>query len=91
MRDISYTLTLHVRDAPGVLVRVAQVFARRSCNISAIHVTHPPDSDSSHMQITVHNVARIGQIASQLEKLIDVYSVTVHEQAEEPSSNDTEN
>ena len=83
MPDIAYTLILSVRDAPGVLVRVAQVFARRSCNISAIHVTHPADSPASEMIITVRNVARINQIASQLEKLIDVYSVKVRILTEE--------
>jgi acetolactate synthase-1/3 small subunit len=80
MPDITYTLILSVRDAPGVLVRVAQIFARRSCNISAIHVTHPSDSPASEMVITVRNVARIDQIASQLEKLIDVYNVNVKQQ-----------
>jgi len=77
MQDIRYTLTLSVRDAPGVLVRVAQIFARRSANISAIHVSHLPNSPWSQMKITVHNIARIDQIVLQLEKLVDVYAVTV--------------
>jgi acetolactate synthase I/III small subunit len=77
MLDTIYTVTLEVRDVPGVLVRVAQVFARRGCNVSAIHVTHPEDTPWSHMTITVKNVARIDQITHQLEKLVDVYRVTV--------------
>jgi acetolactate synthase-1/3 small subunit len=77
MLDMLYTITLDVRDTPGVLVRVAQIFARRGCNISSVNVAHPPDSSWSHMIITVHNVARIDQIEHQLEKLIDVHAVRV--------------
>lgn len=80
MTDITYTLTLLVRDAPGVLVRVAQVFARRGCNISSIHVTPHNDEPWSNMRITVQNVSRMDQIVHQLEKLIDVKSVRVHEE-----------
>jgi len=77
MLDITYTLLLEVRDVPGVLVRVAQVFARRGCNIHSIHVEHPAGHKWSHMEIRVKNVARIDQIVSQLEKLIDIHQVTV--------------
>jgi acetolactate synthase small subunit len=80
MPDIKYTFNLEVRDAPGVLVRTAQVFARRSANISSVHVTRPTGSPWSIMIITVHNIDRIDRIALQLEKLIDVNSVSVHKQ-----------
>jgi len=80
MTNHIYDLTLVVRDAPGVLVRVAQVFARRGCNISAVHVTSHPDGTWSDMHIAVRNVARMDQIIHQLEKLIDVQSVRVHEE-----------
>jgi len=79
MLDTMYTITIEVRDAPGVLVRVAQVFARRGCNISSIHVEHPVESPWSHMAITVHNVLRIDQIQHQLEKLVDVHRVTINQ------------
>ena len=69
------TLTLKVTDAPGVLVRVAHIFARRSANISQIHVTHPADSPWSRMAITINDDANIDQLKGQLEKLVDVYSV----------------
>jgi acetolactate synthase-1/3 small subunit len=75
MLDIKYTLTLTVRDAPGVLVRAAQVFSRRSANISQIHVARLAGSPWSQMEITVHNIARIDQIVRQLEKLVDVKEV----------------
>jgi acetolactate synthase-1/3 small subunit len=79
MTDITYTLTLLVRDAPGVLVRVAQVFARRGCNINSIHVLPHTEDNWSNRIITVRNVTRMDQIVNQLEKLIDVKSVYVHE------------
>lgn len=83
MLDIVYTLLLEVRDQPGVLVRVAQIFARRGCNISSIHVEHPLASPWSEMKITVKNVARIDQITAQLEKLVDVERVTVRSRTKE--------
>ncbi len=78
MTTMLYAITLEVRDAPGVLVRVAQVFARRGCNISSVHVEHPAETPWSHMSITVQNVARIDQIHHQLEKLVDVHRVTIN-------------
>jgi len=83
MLDTAYTLTLQVRDAPGVLVRTAQVFGRRGANISQIHVDHPDREPYSQMTIVVHNVARIDQITKQLEKLIDVHSVRVQSSSRE--------
>ena len=83
MQNIIYTLMLEVRDQPGVLVRIAQVFARRGCNIGSVHVTHPADKPWSHMTITVKNVTRIEQIIAQLEKLVDVHSVKVRHQTKE--------
>lgn len=81
--DTSYTLTLLVRDAPGVLVRVAQVFARRGCNINAITVSPHTEQSWSIMTVVVYNVARIDQIVHQLEKLIDIKSVRIKHILEE--------
>ncbi len=75
--DTPYTLTLLVRDAPGVLVRVAQVFARRGCNINAIVVSPHTEESWSIMTVVVYNVTRMDQIVHQLEKLIDVKSVRI--------------
>jgi acetolactate synthase-1/3 small subunit len=80
MTSHTYSLRLEVRDQPGVLVRVAQVFARRGCNISAVHVEHPAGSPWSHMHITATQIARIDQITAQLEKLVDVHRVEVTNQ-----------
>lgn len=96
-----YTFLLEVRDVPGVLVRVAQVFARRGCNIRSVQVHPQGDPDSpgnprgsgdsggsdgdgspwSTMTLVAYDIPRAQQIQRQLEKLVDVDSVTVHEHA----------
>jgi acetolactate synthase-1/3 small subunit len=78
MQQVYYTLVLEVRDQPGVLVRIAHVFARRGCNIRSLHVQPHPDTNWSTMTIIVRNVAHIQQIVHQLEKLIDVARVDAH-------------
>jgi acetolactate synthase-1/3 small subunit len=79
MNNVDYTLVLTVRNQPGVLVRIAHVFARRGCNIKSLHVA-PIGSDEqwSTMTIIVRNVPHIDQITHQLQKLIDVSHVVSH-------------
>lgn len=79
MPHITYVIKLQVRDVPGVLVRVAHVFARRNCNIRSVQVEPHDDTHFSTMIIVVQNVPRIEQITAQLEKLIDVKQVIVAE------------
>lgn len=79
MQEVTYTLVLEVRNKPGVLVRIAHVFARRGCNVQSLHVQpHKHDESWSTMTIAVKNVAHIDQIVRQLEKLVDVARVDVH-------------
>jgi acetolactate synthase-1/3 small subunit len=82
MQHVDYTLVMQVRNQPGVLVRVAHVFARRNCNIRSLHVHPVGDENWSTMIIVVRNVAHISQIVRQLEKLVDVGSVTAHNHME---------
>ncbi|PID32232.1 acetolactate synthase small subunit [Candidatus Saccharibacteria bacterium] len=80
--DHTYTLTLHVWNRPGVLVRCAQVFNRRSHNIESLHVTASGDEDISIMTITAFGKpAKMHQIVMQLQKIIDVKSVAEHQEA----------
>jgi acetolactate synthase I/III small subunit len=81
--DHTYTLALHVRNRPGVLVRCAQIFGRRGHNIEALHVKpSKAHHDVSVMTITAFGQpATIDQIVLQLAKLIDVLDVTKKEQA----------
>lgn len=79
--DHTYTLTLMVRNQPGVLVRCAQVFGRRGHNIEALHVASAPGkNDHAIMTITAYGKhGFMEQICKQLEKLVDVESVTEKE------------
>lgn len=75
--DHTYTLTLAVRNRPGVLVRCAQVFNRRGHNIESLQVeptkTH---HDVSTMTITAYGKSEVmDQVMAQLTKLVDVVSV----------------
>lgn len=75
--DHTYTLTLTVRNQPGVLVRCAQVFNRRGHNIEALQVAPAKDnSDVSTMTITAFGKPEVmDQIVAQLAKLVDVENV----------------
>lgn len=73
----TYTLTLHVRNQPGVLVRCAQVFNRRGHNIEALKVAaSEKDEDLSTMTITAFgNKEAMAQVVAQLAKLVDVQHI----------------
>jgi len=73
------TLSLAVRDKPGVLVRIALVFARRGYNIESLSVSPGAKAGFARMTITTsgHPDTRV-QIIKQLRKLIDVVYVTDH-------------
>jgi acetolactate synthase I/III small subunit len=84
MQEVTYTLVMEVRNKPGVLVRIAHVFARRGCNIQSLHVQpHGTDEAWSTMTIAVKNVSHIEQIIHQLQKLVDVARVDVHNAVKE--------
>ena len=79
--DRAYTLTLTVRNSPGVLVRCAQVFSRRGHNIESLHVAAVSNSfATSHMTISAYGKAdSFHQITQQLKKLVDVINVVEKE------------
>ena len=81
--DHTYTITLTVRNSPGVLVRCAQVFSRRGDNIETLHVAPTPNGfATSLMTITAHGEAGTHQrTIEQLKKLIDVIRVEEKETA----------
>jgi acetolactate synthase-1/3 small subunit len=74
-----HILSLYVSNKPGVLIRVALVFARRGFNIDSLVVSEGHDPDFSHMTITARGEEKdLNQILSQLNKLVDVVHATDH-------------
>ena len=74
-----HTISLLVRDAPGVLVRVAMVFSRRGYNIESLVVSPSARSGSSRITVTSSgDPAILGQMIKQLSKLIDVIHAVDH-------------
>jgi len=74
-----HTFSIITKDLPGVLVRIALVFARRGYNIESLAVSPGARSGFSRMTITSRGATQnIDQIAKQLAKLIDVVYVTDH-------------
>lgn len=77
-RDL-HTIALLVRDAPGVLVRVAMVFSRRGYNIESLVVSSAAKSGLSRMTVTSSGDPSIlGQMIKQLAKLVDVVHAIDH-------------
>jgi len=71
------TLSTLVNDRPGVLARIAGLFARRGYNIASITVGSAEDPGYSRMTIVSDgDDATASQMVSQLLKLIDVIEVT---------------
>jgi acetolactate synthase small subunit len=74
-----HTFSIVTKDLPGVLVRIALVFARRGYNIESLAVSPGAKPGFSRMTITSRgSTQNVVQIQRQLEKLIDVVYVTDH-------------
>ncbi len=75
----SHTISLFVHDRPGVLVRVALVFARRGYNIESLVVSPSASGGFSRMTITCSGeTATLDHVIRQLAKLVDVVSAIDH-------------
>jgi acetolactate synthase-1/3 small subunit len=78
-RSDVHTLSLYVNNKPGVLVRVALVFARRGYNIESLVVSPAARGDFSRMTITCSGDREtLEQIIKQLAKLVDVVHAIDH-------------
>ena len=74
-----HTISFLVANKPGVLVRVAQVFARRGFNIDSLVVSSTMDSRYSRMTITASGALEtLEQIIKHSNKLIDVIHAGEH-------------
>ncbi|MGH2590731.1 MAG: acetolactate synthase small subunit, partial [Actinomycetota bacterium] len=75
-----HTISVLVEDKPGVLTRVAGLFAARGFNIDSLAVGPTSDDGLSRMTIVV-TVDRkpLEQITKQLNKLINVIKILEHD------------
>ena len=74
-----HTVSLLVANKPGVLVRCAQVFARRGFNIDSLVVSPSVNPKYSRMTITAQgDPGTLDQIIKQSAKLIDVIHASEH-------------
>ena len=75
----SHSISLLVNNKPGVLIRIALVFARRGYNIDSLVVSPAHDKNFARMSITARGRLKIlEQIIKQLNKLVDVLHATDH-------------
>ncbi|GAB4288932.1 MAG: acetolactate synthase small subunit [Coriobacteriia bacterium] len=73
---MKHTLSVLVENKPGVLTRVASLFARRGFNIDSLAVGVTEDPTLSRMTIVVNAAETpIEQVAKQLHKLINVIKI----------------
>jgi len=74
-----HTVSVFVANKPGVLVRCAQVFARRGYNIDSLVVSTGVDPKFSRMTITATGDPQtLDQIIKQTSKLVDVLHCVEH-------------
>jgi acetolactate synthase-1/3 small subunit len=75
----THTISMLVANKPGVLVRVALVFARRGYNIDALVVSPAVNPRYSRMTITAKgDLDTLDQIIKQASKLIDMIHAEEH-------------
>src|SRR5246127_922155 len=78
-----HVLSILVENKPGVLTRVAGLFARRGFNIETLTVGPTDDEQISGITLTVDGALHpIDQVTKQLHKLINVLKIRDLEPAE---------
>ncbi|MEA2144268.1 MAG: acetolactate synthase small subunit, partial [Solirubrobacteraceae bacterium] len=71
-----HVLSLLVENKPGVLARIAGLFARRGFNIDSLAVGPTQDAAISRVTLTVDGAAHpIDQVTKQLHKLVNVIKI----------------
>lgn len=80
MNQPTHTISILVANKPGVLVRVALVFARRGYNIDSLVVSATVNPRFSRMTITAKGSPEIlEQIIKNVNKLVDVIHSSEHD------------
>jgi acetolactate synthase I/III small subunit len=76
MTGRKHVLSLLVENKPGVLARIAGLFARRGFNIDSLAVGPTADESISRITLTVDGAAHpIDQVTKQLHKLVNVIKI----------------
>lgn len=74
-----HTVSVMVENKPGVLARVAGLFARRAFNINSLAVSATQEEGISRMTIVTRgDDAHLEQVIKQLNKLVDVITIYDH-------------
>jgi acetolactate synthase-1/3 small subunit len=79
----THTLSVLVQNQPGVLARIAGLFARRGYNIEslAVGITEDPELSRITILVNVETELILEQIVKQLNKLIEVLKIVELEEA----------
>jgi len=78
--DALHTISVLVEDKPGVLTRVAGLFAARGFNIDSLAVGPTEAEGISRMTIVVNvETKTLEQVTKQLNKLINIIKILEHE------------
>jgi acetolactate synthase-1/3 small subunit len=78
-----HTLSILVENKPGVLTRIAGLFARRGFNIDTLTVGPTDDEHISRVTLTLDGALHpIDQVTKQLHKLVNVLKIRDLEPAE---------
>ena len=73
---MKHTLSVLVENKPGVLTRVAGLFARRGFNIDSLAVGQSEDPRLSRITLTLDGAEQpIDQVTKQLHKLVNVVKI----------------
>jgi acetolactate synthase-1/3 small subunit len=70
-----HTISVIVEDKPGVLARIASLFARRGFNIHSLAVGPSHEDGMSRMTVVV-DAPELEQVKKQLHKLINVIKIS---------------
>ena len=79
----THTLSVLVENKPGVLARIAGLFARRGYNIESLAVgpTERPELSRITAHVNAENPQALEQITKQLNKLVEVLKIVELEPA----------
>ncbi|WP_202944944.1 acetolactate synthase small subunit [Lentisphaera araneosa] len=79
----NHTISVYIRNNPGALMRMCQIFSRRGYNIDSLVVSPAMDGRFSRVSISAKGASdSLKQINLQLEKLVDVVHCIEHKDTE---------